>query len=373
MSPTAHNILQDTAFTGLSASGAMIKTIDRTKVHNIMIRATNWVGDAVMTIPAVEAVRSNFPDSHISVIARPWVIPLFRDHPCVDEVVPFEKGENTLTSVIETARIISFILNRRFDLAILLQNAFEAAFIAAMGKVRYRVGYDTDARGFLLTHKVKRTREVLKIHQVEYYLYLLHKAGLKAESGPPVIHIPENKRREAINFLNSNLITTEDFTVGLSPGAIFGEAKRWPPERFAEIGDRAVEKWNARIIVFGSKKETEVCQRTCDCMQNNALNLCGATSLDQAMALISLCNLFVSNDSGLMHVAAALQIPTVAVFGSTDPVATGPYSPVATVVKHNISCAPCLRRKCPSDYRCMLSVTVEEVWHEMSRIKRRLQ
>ena len=338
-----------------------------------MIRATNWVGDAVMTIPAVEAVRSNFPDSHISVVARPWVVPIFKDHPCVDEVVSFEKGENRLTSVLETARIISFIRKRKFDLAILLQNAFEAAFIAAMGRVRYRVGYNTDGRGPLLTHKVKRTQKVLKVHQVQYYLSLLHDVGLKTAPGPPVIHVAEDMRKKAIDFLNRNMIQAEDFIVGLSPGAIFGEAKRWPPERFADIGDRAVEKWDARVVVFGSKKEMEICQKTCDCMQHNALNLCGVTSLDQAMAIISLCNLFVTNDSGLMHVAAALQIPTVAIFGSTDPVATGPYSPVAKVIRHNISCAPCLRRQCPSDYRCMLSITAEEVWDEMSKMKATLQ
>jgi len=341
------------------------KGIDKLEVRRILVRATNWVGDVVMTLPALEAIGLNFPESSITVLAKPWVLPLFENHPVVDEVIPYGKEGRYGKRLSELFRVIRVIQRGRFDLAILFQNAFEAALLAYLGRVPFRLGYNTDGRGFLLTHGVIRNEGVLKVHQVVYYLTLLKTMGWEAPEKDPSLYADPGDVEKARDLLRSSGIREGDILVGLSPGAIFGEAKRWPPERFAAIGDWAAQRWGAKIVVMGSRGEMDICRSLCSAMTQRSLNLCGRTSLGEAMGVIKECQFFVTNDSGLMHVASALGVPTVAIFGSTDPVVTGPRGPITRIVKHDFSCAPCLRPECPTDYRCLLSIEPEEVWEEM--------
>ena len=345
------------------------KPIDKSKINRILIRATNWVGDAVMTIPALEAVRDNFPASTLVVLARPWVIPLFENHPAVDHVLPIRKGEGYLSDLVEIIRVARLIRRHKFDLAILFQNAFEAALLACLGGIRFRIGYNTDGRRFLLSHAAIRNDKILKLHQVEYYLSLLKAIGWTARSKDSRLFIGEKDMETMRYLLLSKGIGEDDFLLGLSPGAVFGPAKRWPAERFAFIGDRASERWGAKVLVLGSERERDICMVVCKSMKHAMLNLCGMTTIGEAMALIKRCRFFVTNDSGLMHIAAALNVPMVAIFGSTDPVTTGPRSQKARIVKHRIDCSPCLRPECPTDYRCMLDIEPEEVWKEMEILK----
>jgi len=344
--------------------------IDKAKVKRILIRATNWVGDAVMTLPALEAVKENFPSASITVLAKPWVAPIFSKHPAVDRIFTFNKGEGAFTGLGEMIRTIRLIRKGRFDLAILFQNAFEAALLAYTGGVKYRLGYRTDGRGFLLTHRIMPSDEVLKIHQSVYYLSILSAMEWEAKSRNPTIHVSQEDKDSADRILGLEGIKERDLLVGLSPGAIFGGAKRWPPERFAEIGDRAVEEWGAKVLIFGSGKEKEICSHVCSSMGHRSLNLCGRTSLNVVMGLISRCLFFATNDSGLMHIAAALGVPTVAIFGPTDHVATGPLGPKTMIIRHEIECAPCLKPECPTDHRCMLSIGSDEVWEGMERLRK---
>ena len=345
-------------------------SIEKAQVQRILIRATNWVGDAIMTLPALEAVRENFPTSHITVLAKPWVAPLFENHPAINRVLVFDKGNGAKAGFVEMLRVSRLIRKERFDLAILFQNAFEAALVAFLGRVKLRIGYKTDGRGFMLTHGVSRTEKVLRIHQVGYYCEILRAMGWPAEDRDPVLYIDSEVREQAAGILKSNGIDSLDVIVGLSPGAVFGSAKRWPPDRFAEIGDRAAERWGARIVVFGSGGERAIGDRVRAAMKHEALNLCGKTSLRVAMGAMSLCRFFVTNDSGLMHMASALGLPTVAVFGSTDHVATGPRGPKTRIVRCAASCAPCLKQECPTDHRCMLDITPEMVWETMEALRR---
>ncbi|MBW1733511.1 MAG: lipopolysaccharide heptosyltransferase II [Deltaproteobacteria bacterium] len=344
--------------------------MDKKGIRRILIRSTNWVGDAVMTLPALEAVRDNFPQARITVLGKPWVAPIFSAHPAVDSVLPFNKGEGAFTGFREVARVIRLIRRQRFDLAILFQNAFEAALLCFMGGVRFRVGYATDARGFLLTHSIEPERKVLKLHQSEYYLSILRAMGWEAKSRDPVLHLSSKDRDSAGAVLEREGIGKDEVVVGLGPGAIFGGAKRWPPARFARLGDRAVEEWGARVLILGSGREEDLCGAVCSSMAHDSLNLCGRTSLNVAMGLISRCRIFVTNDSGLMHVACALRVPTVAIFGPTDHVATGPRGPGAVVVRHDTECAPCLKQECPVDHRCMLAIGWEEVWEKITGLWR---
>lgn len=360
--------------TGVASEPATLRVVCREDipkgdVRRILVRVTNWVGDAVMNIPALEAVKENFPASTVTVLAKPWVLPLFDNHPAVDQIFPFKKTGAVGKDFREIIRVARWIRRNRFDLAILFQNAFEAALLARLGGVRFSLGYNTDARGFLLSHRVIRNDAVLNVHQVEYYLSMLRAAGLQASSREPALFTAREDRVKAMDLLRSNGYNDSDFLVGLSPGAVFGGAKRWPLGRFARIGDWAVERWDAKVLILGSLKERDICAGVSRLMTRDSLDLCGRTSLGETLALINRCRFFLTNDSGLMHVAAAFSVPTVAVFGPTDPVATGPLGRNSRIVRHDTECAPCLKPECPTDHRCMESIGPEEVWEEMEKLK----
>ncbi len=342
-------------------------------IKKILVRSTNWVGDTVMMIPSLVAIRKSFPHAQITVLATPWVIPLLENHPAVDRTMIMEKSKGFFVSFRELARIISWLRGERFDLAILFQNAFEAAFLAYMGRVRHIVGYDTDGRGFFLTHKVIRDRDVLSVHQAEYFLGLIKAMGWEIEGVEPTLYLNDEDIKSTSLMLSEMGIEDNIFVVGLNPGAVYGSAKRWPEDRFAILGDWAAKRWGAKVLLFGSPSEREIGAKVSHHMHTNPVSLCGRTTLGEAMALIKRCNLFLTNDTGLMHVAAAFSVPVVAIFGSTDPVATGPISRNARIVRHSIDCSPCLKEVCPSDHRCMLSIEPEEVWEEVEGLKSELK
>ncbi|MDZ7698910.1 MAG: lipopolysaccharide heptosyltransferase II [Deltaproteobacteria bacterium] len=351
-------------------AGLDVPQLKPDEIRRILIRATNWIGDAVMTLPALEAVGETFPLSAITVLTKPWVAPIYESHPAVRSVMIFDKSGGSLNAVGSIIKASGRVRRGQFDLAILFQNAFEAALIAFLGGIRRRAGYTTDARGLLLTHGISPHTAQKNQHQVEYYLDLMRGLGWKERTRDPYIYVPESWRFEVSGLMASSGIEDDRFLLGLAPGAAFGKAKRWPAKRFAEIGDRAAEEWDARVLIFGSEGEQHICHEVMDDMTHRPFNLCGRTSLSQAIAWIDRCKFFLSNDSGLMHVASALNVPTVAVFGSTDPVATGPRGAKTAIVRHPVSCAPCLKPQCDRDYRCLYGVTVERVWEEMKRLWR---
>lgn len=318
----------------------------------ILIRATNWVGDAILSLPAIQAVRSRFSGAFIAVLARPWVAGVYRAGGLADEIILYEKRSG-LAALRERLRVAGELRRRRFDCALLLQNAFDAALIAALARIPVRIGYARDARRWLLTHPVEPPRrgEVPR-HESFYYLELLRRAGW-LDALPPG---PEP-------LLNRNARQPEP-VIGLSPGAAFGSAKRWLPERFAAAAAAIARHCAASVSVFGSPAEHELCERVAAGIRAcgvEARNLAGATTLEEFMDLAARCMLFLTNDSGAMHVAAALGVPTVAVFGSTDPEATSPLGPRVRLVREPVECSPCLLRECPIDHRCMTRVTADQV------------
>jgi heptosyltransferase-2 len=344
--------------------------IDKSEIKQILIRATNWVGDAVLTLPALESIRKTFPDSQLTVLARPWVQAIYENHPAIDRVIPFDKGRNFQERLREFYRVTKTIRSQSYDLAVLFQNAFEAALLAYLGGVKYRIGYGTDGRGFLLTHSIRKNPDISSQHQVGYYLHLLRSLDWETESNDPRLFIAASNTETIRKRLAACHIKDADFLLGLSPGAMYGPAKRWPPERFAMVADRAIAAWGAKVIVIGSRGEKEICEAVCRSMRQPCLNLAGQTSLGEVMALIARCRFFVTNDSGLMHVAAALERPMIAVFGSTDPVATGPRSSKARIIRHVLDCAPCLRPKCQRGFACMLGIEPDEVWNAMENLRK---
>lgn len=336
-------------------------------IERLLIRSTNWIGDAVMTTPAVRAIRRNFPNSRITMLAKPWVAPVFENSPHVDDIFIYDaKGRHR--GVAGIPRLARDLRRQGFDAAILLQNAFEAGLIAFLAGIPVRIGFDTDGRRLLLTHPVRRQPGIKKVHQTLYYLEILRKNGLIIEKPRLELFIGVEDNARAAAILEESGVSAGDFLVGINPGATYGTAKRWFPDRFAELCRRLQKTRNARIAVFGGPGEEDLGERICRAVGGGCVNFSGKTSLREAMALIGRCGLFVTNDSGLMHVAAALDVPLVAVFGSTDFTTTSPAGDLSRIVTVAADCAPCLKTDCPADHRCMREISVDMVYEATAEL-----
>jgi len=335
-------------------------TLDRADIRSILIRATNWIGDAVMTTPALGAIRESFPEARITVLANPIVAELFSPHEWVDEVMVYDrKGRHAgLTGRLAMA---TELRGHGFDLAILLQNAFDAALLARLARIPRRMGYRTDGRGLLLTHGVPVSGEKKRLHHVDYYLAMLASFGITSAGKRLRLTVTPEEEQAAAAVLTEAGIGDHDFLLGVNPGATYGSAKRWYPERFAAVADELARHWRARVVITGGPTEVSIAQEIEAAMAGKCLNLAGHTTVRELMALVKRCNFFITNDSGPMHIAAAFSVPLVAIFGPTDHTTTSPYSNRAVVVSMGMECAPCLKRECPTDHRCMSEVKVEEV------------
>jgi heptosyltransferase-2 len=267
-------------------------------------------------------------------------------------------------------RLVGKLRKGRFHLAILFQNAFEAALLAYLAGIPQRLGYDTDWRGLFLTHGIKTPFRLEQIHEIDYYLGLLQMAGLNPDGRHLTLELTEHERRRAEEILTKEQIKAYDRLVGVSPGASYGSAKRWYPERYARLCDRIHQSYGAPILILGGPGEEAIGRQVSDLMKYHSVNLCGRIKLREAMALIEKCRLFVTNDSGLMHIAAALDVPLVAIFGSTNPITTGPSSPRSRVVRVPVCCSPCLKSECPQDHRCMKEIDVNMVYAEADALFR---
>jgi heptosyltransferase II len=322
---------------------------------HILVRATNWVGDAVMSLPALRSLREKFPRAEISILAKPWVADLYGREPFCNRLIPY-----TASSVAQKFRAARDLRRFHFDCAILLQNAFEAAAIAYLAGVPERIGYARDRRSFLLTRAIEVPKK--GPHERFYYLELLRRAGiLDAIPANDLIRLegaPAAREAGRERFHKFGLGET---VIGVSPGAAFGSAKRWLPERFAEAADRVAAELGADVAIFGSKGERELCATVASALRARATNFAGETTLAEFIDMAAACRVYLTNDSGAMHIASALGVPTVAVFGATNDIATGPTGPLARVVREPVDCSPCLRRECPIDHRCMTRVPAARV------------
>jgi heptosyltransferase-2 len=328
--------------------------------RRILVRATNWVGDAVMTLPALAALHAACPSAQIEVLARPWAKAVYAAQPGVSRVLAYEQ-DGRHAGAGGLLRLARELRARRYDWAVLWQNAFEAALIAWLARIPLRLGYARDGRGFLLTHPARLTPGLKQVHETSYYLYILRQAGLLPADPPaqgvqPKLHLRQEDRDWAEKFLAAKGLAGARL-LGLAPGAAFGPAKMWPAERFAAAARELGGRFEA-VLLFGSQGEAKACAEVAAGLEGiAALNLAGATELGQALALLERADLFITNDSGLMHAAAALGRPTVAVFGSTNPVTTRPLGPRVALVRGRASCAPCLKPECvEGDLRCFTSV-----------------
>ncbi len=333
---------------------------DFSQVNRILVRGVNWVGDTILSYPTVQQLKSLFPKSHLAILLPSHLADLWKTFPYVDEIIPFQK-KGGIGSVWEDLNLSQSLKERRFDLALILPRSFRSAFHIYFARIPIRIGYQNEGRSLFLTHRIRRTRETLNIHRVLYYQRLLEPFGKIENSPSPQIYLREEERRWADQVLKDLGIRRERPLIGMNPGATYGLAKCWYPERFGELGKRLSEKWQASIFLFGKEEERPIVHEIQRHLGGKGIDLTGKTSLLQLAALLERCSLLVTNDTGTMHVAAAVGIPVVALFGSTPHRITGPWGDGHVVVRKEVACSPCWKRVCPTDHRCMELITVDEV------------
>ncbi|MBI2680811.1 MAG: lipopolysaccharide heptosyltransferase II [Candidatus Solibacter usitatus] len=321
-----------------------------------------------MSLAAIRAIRARYPQAHIAILARPWVGDLYSRETCINRVIPYLPAGGAKDFAAKW-RLAATLRREQFDCAILLQNAFEAAAVARLAGIPCRIGYARDGRGWLLTHAipVPRAGEIPR-HERFYYLELLRRAGIVDEIPPvPAIQLEGADAAAREGAQRFERLGIPPRAIGVSPGAAYGGAKRWLSERFAQTARRLQEAQGGSVVLFGSVDELPLCETVAESIRaagSDVWNLAGQTSLGEFIQLAAACRVFLTNDSGAMHIASALGVPTVAVFGATDDSTTGPTGEYARVVRQPVECSPCLLRECPIDHRCMTGVTVERVAEE---------
>jgi heptosyltransferase-2 len=375
---------------------AVASTLKQMNLKKILLRSTNWIGDAVMTTPAVHTIRKNFPDAEITMLAMPWVADIFRLSPDVDKVLVYDKQDLYPGKIKGVLKLAGDLRQYHFDAAILLQNAFEAAFIAWIAGIPVRAGFKRDGRGLLLTHGVELTSAIRARHQVHYYQMMLSGLGLDLKEDTLRLPLSSELRDWAEGYIErlkgqggfsskeGQALPEQRFSpesrgsipiIGFNPGAAYGPAKRWPAEKFGQLAALIAHhhgESGCLVLVFGTKDDCDAAHAIKEFSLRtpfHVVDMTAKTTLQQVMALIHRCDAFVTNDSGLMHVAAGLDTPTIAIFGSTDHIATGPFSERAVVIRKEMDCSPCLRSECPRNHlNCLEGISSQEIYMEVAKM-----
>lgn len=329
-------------------------------INRILVRGVNWVGDTVLSYPTVQQLKALFPKSHLAILIPSYLVDLWKTLPYVDEIIPFQK-KTGIGSVWEDLNLSQSLKERNFDLAVILPRSFRSAFHIFLARIPVRIGYENEGRSLFLTHGIHRTKEVLEGHRVHYYRRLLEPFGRLEGLPSPQIVLREEDRRWADQTLKDLGVEEGKPLIGMNPGATYGLAKCWFPDRFGKLGERLVEKWQSKILLFGKEEERPIIGEIVHRLGTEGIDMAGKTRLLQLAALLERCALLVTNDTGTMHMAAAVGTPVVALFGSTLPLVTGPWGEGHSVIRKNVACSPCWKRICPTDHQCMERITVDEV------------
>lgn len=345
-------------------------------MKNILLIRLSSLGDIVLTSPAIRAVRQHFPQAHISMLVAQQSADLLMENPHLDEVIPFDrKAENKNTG--EMRRIIRLLRERNFDLSIDFQRKFRTSLLAYLSGAKHRVGYH-QPNGVLCTVRVPdlntkaiRAGRVSSVHAIDRYFDLLHAVGVEATDRTLELFITDTDRTFADDLIIAKGIEADRLKVGLFPGAGW-KLREWMPDRFAAIGDRAAQQFDAQVLLFGGAHEVKLVKQVAGLMATEAISLAGTLRIRELAALIKRCDLFITNDTGPMHVAAALNTPTVALFGPGDHIRFQPLDPIHTTVRHHVPCNPCKQftNRCKNNI-CMKLITVDEVWetvHQSLRV-----
>lgn len=324
--------------------------------RSILIRLPNWIGDAVMATPVLLALRNHFPEARLSCIGKPHILELLRDFPNID-------AWHSLTKYSMTNPV------PQYDVGLLLTRSFSSAWDLFKYKIPRRIGFTAHFRKLLLTDALPVPENEEEEHAVITYLRLVEAmTGMPQPPRDPQLFVPHALEDETATSLEKYDITSHHTVIGINPGAAYGSAKCWPKERFRELAYKLLEQSNVRILFFGDRSTKPLVDEICARMPPRVVNLSGITTITQLKGYLKRLSLLITNDSGPMHMASALRIPTVAIFGSTNPIKTGPWYG-GDVIQHETACSPCYLRRCPIDFRCMLKITTEMV---VERVRRKV-
>lgn len=326
----------------------------------------NWIGDAVMATPILADLRLKFPSARLTALAQANIAPLFDCDPHLTEVISYNKPSGWIHRA-EHRDVIKPLQRGEYDLGILLTNSFSSAWWFYRGKVKERVGFKTHYRSWFLTEAVPLPPSLENEHLVYTYKRLLVPLGIPISDGKPKLYLNHEDKEYARTFFALQQIPIGTTVIGINPGAAYGTAKCWPPERFKELALKFSSNPSVCLLFFGDKSTAPMIEDICRDLPSNVINVAGKTTLRQLMALIASCSVFLTNDSGPMHIASALGVPLLALFGSTNEVKTGPYNGGVVLHKH-VECSPCYKRVCPIDFRCMKQISVEEVYQELKKL-----
>jgi heptosyltransferase-2 len=331
--------------------------------HRIVVKALNWLGDLVMSGPALHAIRDTFPGAHLAVLVRRELASFFDGARWVDEVIPY-RLRGGVAGLRDQFSIVRRVRAGRFDLAVVFPKSFQSALWMALAGVQRRAGYEAEHRGFMLTHKVAPRADVNRAHQMHLWLTMVAET-VGAEGAAEAYHLDVDlKSREKMRawLAHRRRARPERRLIALAPVAAYGPAKEWPPERYAALIDILAERHGAESMLMGGGDDLARCERIVALSKSGAIIAAGETTVGELIALLSLCQGFAGNDSGGMHLAGSLGLPTVAIFGSSNPIRTGPMGPHCRIIFRGLECSPCLERTCRfGHYNCLREIAAEEV------------
>lgn len=330
--------------------------------QKICVRMPNWLGDAVMGTPVLEDIKHAFPQSSLTVLCHGAIKLLLDASPHIDNFIVFPADKKRESA--EKNRIYSELQKGQFDTGILLTRSFSSAWWFWKGNIKRRIGFKDHLRSLLLTDALTVPPNEEYEHAVFTYKKLLAPLGIGLSASKPKLYFRPEELEAAKKTLESYNIHPHNLLIGINPGAAFGSAKCWPKERFKELTARLLMHPEVRVIYFGDGVSKPLVDEITNPFGDKVANVAGKTSLRSFTSLLSLCNCLITNDSGPMHVAAALETPLVAIFGLTNEIKTGPYGGGTIIHKHTL-CSPCYKRKCPIDFRCMTSITTEDVFSSL--------
>lgn len=328
-------------------------------VHKILIRGVNWIGDTVITLPTIKGIRGIFPRAHLAVLVNHHLSPLFKQCAFVDEIITYPQGRG-FDLVLKERVLAKSISQRQFDLAVILPRSFRSALIPYLSGIPFRIGFSNLQRKVLLTHRLDEGEEVLACHQVEYYYHIARSLGATQSCELPTLMVGKEEQEWAQAFLKNAGFDENHLLIGINPGSTYGTAKCWFSERYLELARRLIRRAHATIILVGGKDNALLINHIASNLNGHIIEAVGEDLLHLA-ALVKGCHLFITNDTGPMHIAAAVGTPVVALFGSTNPVTTSPLGKGHCIVRKEVSCSPCLKRECPENHRCMELISVDEV------------
>lgn len=320
--------------------------------QRLVVRAPNWLGDAVMALPALESLRAALPAAHVTIAASGSIAPMFEENTSA--------APDAVLTIGDRANEAKLLASGTFEAALLLPNSFRSAWDARRSGIRDRWGMSRNLRRMLLTRAVARPRG--KVHQSDYYLALVRGLGFEVRESLPRISVrPHTVSRVDVLFSRHGVDAAARI-VGFAPGAAYGHAKRWPPSRVAQVIERVTREHHATCVLVGAAGDRDAGREIESALPPDVrvVNLIGQTDLRQLIGVLARCAAFVSNDSGAMHLAAALGVPVTAIFGPTDERVTAPLGNHDVLV-HQVFCRPCMLRDCPIDHRCMKGITADAV------------